>query len=233
MFSKKCPKCARKVKTDFDFCPFCGLDFRIDKRMKREEDYGFLGKEDAFESKMPNMNMGIPFGFNNLFNSLLKEVDSQFRELDKETAKESSQKKRINNLNESGISISISSATGKKPEIKINAFGPEFSNLKQKQTREIKPEKLNISEEQARTISKLPKKEAKTSVRRMSNKIIYEITLPGINNLKDILINKLESSTEIRAFTKDTAYFKILPVNFPITHYSLEKDKLIIEFSQR
>jgi len=209
------------------------MDFRIDKRMKKEEDYGFLGKEDAFESQVPSMNLGLPFGFNNLFNSLLKEVDSQFRELDKGMSKEQNQKKKMNNLNESGISISISSSTGKKPEIKINAFGPEFSNLKVKQPKEIKPERINISDEQARAISKLPKKEAQTSVRRLSNKIIYEISLPGIKNLKDILINKLENSTEIKAFTKDTAYFKLLPVNFPITHYCLEKDKLIIEFSQR
>ncbi|MFH1710900.1 MAG: hypothetical protein ABH840_01155 [Nanoarchaeota archaeon] len=230
MFSKKCPKCARKVQKDFDFCPFCGMDFRINKRMRQEEDYGFLGKEDAFESRVPNRNIGLPFGFNNLFNSLLKEVDSQFRELDKEMAKPN-QKKKEGNFNESGISINISSATGKKPEIKINAFGPEFSNLKLEQAKEIKPENPNISEEQARKISKLPKKEAETSVRRLSNKIIYEINLPGIKNLKDILINKLENSTEIRAFTKDTAYFKILPVNLPITHYLLKAGKLIIEFS--
>ena len=232
MFSKKCPKCARKVEKDFDFCPFCGMDFRIDKRFRQEEDYGFLGKEDTFESKMPEMNMGLPFGFNNLFNSLLKEVDSQFQQLDKEMAKPD-QKKKASNLNESGISISISSATGKKPEIKINAFGPEFSNLNMKQTKEIKPERPDISEEQARAISKLPKKEAQTNVRRLSNKIIYEINLPGVKNIKDILINKLENSTEIKAFTKDKAYFKILPVNLPMTHYSLKEDKLIIEFSQR
>ncbi|MBU4086715.1 MAG: zinc ribbon domain-containing protein [Nanoarchaeota archaeon] len=230
MFSKRCLRCDRKVSKDFDFCPFCGQDFRLNKKARREEDYGLLGRDDLFESRMPDMKMGLPLGFNNLFNTLLKEVDQQFKNLDKEMTSQASQKQKNIDMNGSGISISISTATGKKPEIKVNAFGPEFKDMKIQQAKEVKLEMQDISEEKAKAISKLPKKEAETKVRRLSNKIVYEIDLPGVKNIRDVVLNKLENSTEIKAFSKDKAYFKLLPVNFPLTNYSLKNEKLILEF---
>ncbi len=229
MFSKKCKRCARKIKKDFEFCPYCGLDFRGERRIKKEQDFGLLGREDSlFGRELPNVNMNLPFGFNGLFNSLLKEVDKQFREIDKEIVNDQERVEKTRRLsNSNGISISISTGTGKQPEIKVETFGKEFDKMKKE--KEVKIEN-KITEEQARKISKLPKKEAETQVRRLSNKIIYEISLPGINNLKDVVINKLENSVEIKAFSEKTAYFKLLPINLPILNYSLKDSKLIIEF---
>lgn len=230
MFSKKCQRCNRKIKKDFEFCPYCGLDFRGEKRMKKQQDFGMLGSEDSlFNETIPNMNTNLPFGFNGLFNSLLKEVDKQFRELDKEIVNKQTAEKTRRIPNSNGISISISTASGKQPEIKVETFGKEFNKINKE--KEIRIPKTEITEEQARKVSKLPKKEAETQVRRLSNKVVYEISLPGINNLKDIVINKLENSVEIKAFSEKTAYFKLLPVNLPITNYSLKDSKLTIEFS--
>jgi len=221
MFKKRCPRCARKIDKDFDFCPYCGTDFRFERKMERNRDYGFLGKDDLSDS--PNFN-AAPFNLNNLFgsklfNSLFQELDKQLKEMDKEMAGE--KEKRKNN----GISISISMSDGKNPDIRINGLGPGKT---EKATEKVIPRR-KISDEEAKKLAKLPKKEAKTEVRRFSNKIVYEIDLPGIKNLKDILINKLENSIEIKAFSKDTAYFKLLPVNLPILDYKLEDSKLILE----
>ncbi len=41
---------------------------------------------------------------------------------------------------------------------------------------------------------------------------------------------KLENSIEIKAITKDKAYFKIIPLNLPIINYNILKEKLILEF---
>lgn len=236
MFKKKCQRCNRKISKDFDFCPYCGMDFRQEKRTKRNEEYGLLGREDSLMPSMPDFNMKMPFGLNGLFNSLLKEVDKQFQEIDKEMVKDRIDfRKQNENIkktpNSSGLSISISTTTGKNPEIKISGFGPEFKNMKMQETKEARISKPEISDEEARRISKLPKKEAETQVRRLSNKIIYEIKLPGVKSLKEVVINKLENSVEIKAFSEKTAYFKLLPINLPIINYKLKDSSLTIEFS--
>jgi len=218
MFKQRCNRCDRKMSKDFDFCPYCGNDFRVGKRIEKQRDYGLLGKEDSTE--FPNMNIKMPLGLDSLFGSIFKEVEKQFKEIDQEM---NSEKKR--RPNESGISISISTSTGKAPEIKVKKFGPEFENVK------INEAKIDntFDEEKAKQLSGLPKSEAETKVRRLSNKIIYEISLPGVDNLNNVVINKLENSTEIKAFAKDKAYFKLIPLNFPILNYKLKDGKLILE----
>ncbi|MFH1308349.1 MAG: zinc ribbon domain-containing protein [archaeon] len=225
IFSKKCGRCNKELAKNFEFCPFCGANLR---KQKEEQNFGLLGREDNFF----DMNMvRMPFGFNKLFNSLVKELDKQFKELDKEMTheiKEKKVKKPQQFPNNSGISIKISTSTGKQPEINISGFGPEFEKIKD--DIEEKPViRAHITDEQAKKYSKLPKKEAMTKVRRLSNKIVYEITLPGVKSLKEVIINKLENSIEIKAFSKDSAYFKLLPVNLPLVDYKLQDEKLILE----
>jgi len=229
MFKKKCPNCGKRISKDFEFCPYCGCNI---KKQEEERNYGFLGRDDSL---FPDMEM--PFGFNKLFNTLMKQLDRQFKELDRELgiAKKTERKKKEPKVKSTGISISISTGTGKKPEIRVRGFGP---GIKIKQiSPEIEPTKKVtksiISEEKAKKLSKLPKKEAETKVRRLANKIIYEINLPGVKSLKDIMINQLENSIEIKAFSKDKAYFKLLPIKLPILNYKLNKEKLILELKAR
>lgn len=224
MFQKKCARCGRKIEKEFEFCPSCGANLG---RERDEKDFGFLGKDDGFGDffKMP-IGFGMS-GFGGLFNSLLKQIDKQFKEMDKQISNEKINKPaEIRKFPGSGISISISTSTGKQPEIKIKGFGPEAKELKQIREAKITNE---ISDEEARKLSKLPKKEAEAKVRRLSNKIVYEVELPGVKSIKDVVINKLENSIEIKAFSKDSAYFKFIPVNLPILNYKLEEGKLILE----
>lgn len=235
MFSKKkCLRCSRKLSKEYDFCPFCGNDFRFQKRQEESRDFGLLGKEDALTGFPDFPGFGMPADIGNLFNSslfnnLFRQFDKQFREFDKELAKKP---RTSNNIRKSGVSISISMSDGKNPDIKVSGFGPDFKNFKHEE-KEKKIPKQEMTDEEARKLSKLPKKEAKTEVRRFSNKIVYEIDLPGIKNLKDIIINKLENSIEIKAFSAKIAYFKLLPVNLPIWNYKLDNEKLILELGTR
>src|SRR3989344_9211684 len=152
MFKDKCSKCGKKSDFSFDFCPFCGNHL---EREREERDYGLLGKRDEIE--LPGFGIKMPAMFDNLFNSLLKEVDSQFKEFDRKIGKEQAKPIKSN-----GISIRISTGFGKQPEIKISGFGPEFDKPQER------PEKVpvqEISEEKARQLATLPRKEAETKVR--------------------------------------------------------------------
>ena len=244
MFDKRCVRCREKIGKEFSFCPFCGIPSHDKKN--EERDYGLLGKDD-FTENLPQMGVRMPFGFNMIFNSLLKEVDKQFREFDRQPEKDT-EKKMGGRIGErgfkipfngaGGISISISTESGKKPSIKVKSFGnaPEFMGM-EREIAQTMPERapqpaaksIEISEERARQISKLPREEAKTKVRRLSNKIIYEINLPGVKSMKNIIINRLENSIEIKAFSKDKVFFKLFPISLPIIRHKLEGEKFILE----
>ena len=223
MFGKKCSNCKKRISQDYEFCPHCGSNVSENsENPKEKEDYGLLGKNDDF-----SMDMKMPFGFNTLFNSLVKELDKQFKELDKTIEKDISSKK----VKKSGISISISSFGDKAPEIKIKSFGdmPEINQKK------IMPviQTTKISDENVKKLTSLPRKEASTQVRRLSNKVVYEINLPGVKSLKNIFVNQLENSIEVKAIGKDQAYFKLIPVSMPLKKYSLKDEKLVLELDVR
>ncbi len=225
MFEKKCPNCGRKIEKGFSFCPYCGFNIEEKNRNK----YGLLGRDDNLNI---NNSIGLPFGFNKIFSSLLKQVDKQFQELDKRIGEERTNKKKKPKLRKKGFSINISTGTGKKPEIKVSGFGPGMKNFGKK----IKPKKKKskikqpkLSKEKKEKLASLPREEASTTVRRMSNKIIYEISLPEVKDEKNLAINKLENSIEIKAFGKDKVYFKLLPVSLSISRYKLKNEKLILE----
>jgi len=227
MFDKKCKRCSRKVGRDFDFCPYCGFNIKKDSQ---EKDFGFLGIDDKLN--MNNFNLLTPNlggGFGKLFDSLVKQLDNQMRVLDKEIGQVP---KKIP-IKSNAISISISAATGKKPEIKIQGFSPRFQSLEPVKQKEIKVPESQISEEKARKLAKMPREEAETNVRRLSDKVIYEISMPGVKNAKDLIINKLENSIEIKAFSKDKVYFKLIPVNLPIINYKLKNEKLVLELKAK
>jgi len=228
MFDKKCKRCARKIERDFEYCPYCGFNI---KRDENSRDFGLLGKDDLIE---PDFGINMPFGFNKLFSSLLGQVDKQFREMDKEIGKDTKRKDAKPGIMSRGISINISTETGKKTEIKISGFGPGLGDLAKIEKIEENPIKLTtITEEKARELVKLPREEAETKVRRLSNKIIYEIILPGVKKQEDVFINKLENSIEIKAFSKDKVYFKLLPISLSILSYKFKDGKLVLELKAR
>lgn len=223
MFSKKCKGCHEKISKDDNFCAHCGFSLK-EKKSREEEfrEYGMLGRND-FEGEFAE---GFPIGLNGLFNSLMKEMRKELKGLNAEPRVNPNLNKKIKktkkmHIKSPGLSININFSDGS---------GRVLGNQIEEEVEEKPLPKNILSEERAREVSKLPKEEAKANVRRMSNKIVYEIELPGVKSMKDVIIQKLENSLEIKAFSDKKSYFKLLPVNFPVSGYRLLKSgKLILE----
>ena len=217
MFQKRCPGCKQGISKKFSYCPFCGFDFRESSREEAEENDALLDQVESM-FKFPN------------FNSLLREIDKQVREFDKSLGKENQRiyKKPSSILPAKGISISISTSSGREPVIRVQSFGmPQPAEKIMKQEKPfIKPADTSGREDK---LAKLPKKEPKTSVRRLTDRVVYEINLPGIKSMDDIAIKKLENSIEIKAFTRDAAYFKLIPIALQILRYYIEGSTLYLE----
>jgi hypothetical protein len=216
MFNKKkCKNCGKKINQSYDFCPYCGDNL---KNPNNQPDWGMLGKDDIIGLE----EIKMPMGLGTLFNSLVKNMDKQFREIERESNK----KMKSQNIKQGGISINISTTGNFPPRIKIQEFG---DRPKQKIVKEIKGKQINLPNEKIKELMKLPKKEPKTEMKRFSDSIVYELNIPGVNSIDNIAINKLENSIEIKAFGKKYIYVKIIPVNLPIKNYNLEEEKLILE----
>jgi len=213
---KKCNKCNSKIDKDFDFCPHCG------NYIEDNEDFGLLGKNDFTPSKT---QVKLPLGFDLLFRTLVKELDKQFKEMDKELGEKKKMPK-----NSGGISISISSFGNQPPKVMVNSYGPAFRQKEQEIKKQFKKE---FSEEHLEKLSNLPKTEPTTNIKRLSNKLLYEVDMPEVKSIKDISIIQLENSIEIKAIGKNKAYFKLIPFSLPIKKQKFSKGKLLLELENR
>jgi len=205
---KKCDGCGSSSEEKFSFCPYCGGSF-IDER--DEEDFGLLGRTDFSEFQNPYAPQS--FGLtdkivSSMFNSLMKNMDKQFKHQFKEMDKDLS-KAEIKSF-PNGIRIKISSPPPQRPVQKIK--------------------EREIDENQIKKISTLPKEKAKTNVKRIGDKVVYELTTPGVTSPQDIFISKLESGYEIKAIGNKKVYVNSVPINLPLKRYSILKNKLQIEF---
>lgn len=188
-------------------------------KVKKNEDWGILGKND-FTSPFEEMKM--PMGFNMLFNSVFKNLQKQLKEIEKGNYDPKSLNKRKLN----GISINISTSGNFPPVIRMNKAGNKISK---------KGKKLPVghfSAEKLKKYSKLPREEPRTDVRRLSDKIVYEIELPGVRSIDDVSILNLENSMEIKAISDKKIYSKTIQMNQPID-YDFSKEKLILEFKSK
>ena len=210
MFSKKCSKCNNRVKKDFDFCPSCGKDL---KSKYNGEDYGFLGKNDLIEESMfPNFSDSF---VDKMFNSAMKLLEKQIRNLHDEIAKDQkSSYRESKNPNDLNIQFFVN---GKR------IFPEKRENVK---PRSFVPDNRHFFEK----LKKLPKKEPQSKLRRLSGKIVYELYVPGVKSVDDVLINQLENSIEVKALSDNNIYTKSINLSLPIIKYNLKDNFLTIEF---
>ena len=89
------------------------------------------------------------------------------------------------------------------------------------------------SKENQKKFTNLEKHEPATNVRRLADRVIYEVEMPGVKSVSDISIKKLENSIELKAIARNKAYFKIIQVNFPVIDYSMENERLILELGTK
>lgn len=235
MFKKRCQNCDRKVKKKFDFCPYCSSPLR------KKEDYGLLGKsdEDSFDSIMQkrdamDMNgLGGLFGgglFNNAFKSAFKMLENEIKNIN-EQEKRIEKSERLNNEKiNTNFQLFIN---GKKVNLPQNMF-PQMT-IQGNQDNRNRQEKQKITEPSEETINKskkLPRKEAKSTLKRLKNSVIYELDTPGIDSINNVVVNKLEDAIEIKAFTEKAVFQKTLPIKLQLMKYSISpsEGKLILEF---
>lgn len=212
--SKKCQRCEGKLKDDHSFCPFCGLDLRNPDADMR--DFGMLGKNDNVFGAPLLGGGGRGLGMNDsmfgaIFQQAMKMMEHQLKhlQLDGESLDFGDTKPEIRRL-PNGIQIRI---------------GPR---MQQKQKTEQQPR--TISEDQRSRMSTLPRGEAKADVRRFSDKVVYELVTPGVADVNDIFVSKVESGYEVKAVGTKKVYVNSLPVGLPLKRYFVKDNRLTIEF---
>jgi hypothetical protein len=202
MFNKpKCGRCSSKIKDSFDFCPYCGVDLRNPEKDAKE--FGLLGKNE-FQGGAP-----LTGGFGGLgitdrmINSLMKSI--------------------VNALDKQMKDIEPGNIQNMPNGVKIQFGIPPQRKKEKKQTKAI-------TQEQIERMSGLPRVEAKTDVRRFSNRVVYEIKAPGVESVEDVFVSKLESGYEVKAIGKKKVYVNSIPVNLPLKSYTLSEEGLLVEF---
>lgn len=204
MFAKKqdCPRCKSSIKADFDFCPHCGCDVRNPE--KELEEFGLLGKHQAGAAPLAGGGIGMSLGdklISSIFNQLLKSLESQM-------------------------------GAGTLPRAHVRALphglrvniGPPV----QKQAPKARVRK--ITEDQLKRMSGAPRIEAKSDIRRLSDRVLYDLKAPGIETLEDVFVSKVESGYEVKAIGKNKVYVNSLQVDLPLKGYTLHEKGLTLEF---
>jgi HSP20 family molecular chaperone IbpA len=213
---KKCSKCNEKINSKYDFCPYCGNSFT------EKENWGMLGKNDLSEQST-NLQNNI---FGGMGGGILnKMLGNAMKMLEKEMQKEMNNTQQP--IPKNNFELIINGKRVDPKNIKVSQ-----SPIIQKQVIKKAPS-INFSDKDSKKFSSLKKEEPETNIRRLSNKIIYELKLPGIKSLKDISIIKLENSIEIKAISEDKAYLKIISVNLPLLNYNFSEEKLILELEAK
>lgn len=204
MIKKRCQRCNKKISKKYNFCPYCGEEIETS-----EEGFGILGKNDINEETLIHGGIKLPMGLDTIFNSLLEILNGEIERA--EPPKKS--------IKKNGISISISTFGNYPPGLKIKETGEE----------KLKFEQKFFDKEKAQKFSQLKREEPKTKVRRLSNKVVYELEMPEVKDIKDVSIVKLEKSIEIKAIGEKKSYMKVIPINLPIKNWGLSGGKLIVE----
>lgn len=206
MLKKKCSACNKKIGRKFNFCPYCGVCYNESK----SEDYGLLGNGDEENFQTPEL--GLPFGMNKLVNSLVKQLEKQMGEMNFEENEEIKMPRGFK------IKISTGNPTMQNQVIKKNVTQKRVFN-----------DLSNIPEKELRRRESLKRIEAISKVRRLADKVLYEIEAPGVEMKQDVVITELASGIEIKVYTKDKCYVKFIPLKVEVIGYTLDKDRVLIE----
>jgi len=215
MFKKKiCQNCGEKISSRHNFCPECGKSIKI----RNENEYGMLGKNDLNSSpEFPNMFGGLGNGI------MGKMLNNAMKMLEKELQKDM---KNVNQPN-ANFELFINGKRISPDKIKVTK-----KPQNQLATNTIAKVNAPFSSENRTKFLKLKKEIPKTSIKRLSNRIIYELEVPYVKSINDISIIQLENSIEVKALSKKLAYEKIISIGLPIANYKLEEGKLILEISE-
>ena len=218
MFNKKeCKRCKKKLDKNYDFCPYCGISIRS---RSPDENWGMLGKDDFFD-EFEDFSKSM-FGNGNMLNSMIGTAMKMLeQEIQREMKEQNSKPKSNFQLYINGKKVNLDGSNGKEVKLqKTNKSKKQFYST-------------HLSPNNLKKFPSLSKEEPKTNIRRLSNKVIYEINMPGVKSMDDISIIQLEGSIEIKALAKDKAYYKIIPISLPIMNSNLERENLVLELEAK
>lgn len=111
-----------------------------------------------------------------------------------------------------------------------NGITIKMSNNKPPQKKGRLP---GVTQEAMQRMRGLPRVDAKSSVRRIGDKVVYELKAPGVQSVNDVFVAKLASGYEVKAIGKNKVYVSSLPVELPLKSYSVEKEGLTLEFGSQ
>ncbi len=212
MFKKKeCKNCGERLEKSYQFCPYCG-ELTSRKAIRNE---GMLGEDDELMEELSGFasplfgNMGAKM-MNKMFESAVKMME---KEMEREM-----KKPRHENIPKAEYQLFIN---GKKIEPK------KIVHAKSKKA------EIELPSNYLKDFITLPRKEPKTNIRRFSDKVVYEINIPGVKSVEDLAVIKLENSLELKAVAKGKAYHKIISINLPVTNYEFSEGKLVLEMDSR
>ena len=198
-------------------------------RLESKKNSGFSGgtifknshqKEGNASNENPFSQFGINDQFlNSVMNQMIKTLNKQMKNIQEAEVESVESEAEIEQL-PNGIKIKIS-----QPHSHSHSH-PQQTTKREKARTLIK----QITEEQIQRMSSLPRAEAKTNVKRLSDKVIYEISAPGISSPEDVLISKLESGYEIKAIGKKKVYVNTIPITLPIKGFAFDSKTLFVEF---
>ncbi len=209
----KCDNCTSNVNDKFNFCPYCGYSM-IDEKKELKE-FGLLGRDDYKKAKEAEPSLS-QFGITNkLISSLMQTMMKSFEQMNN-SSEEEFEESSIEQL-PNGIRIKI---------------GLPHQHTRPKKENN-KTAKKQITEEQLQKLSTFPRTKAKTKIKRLSDKVIYEISAPGIKSPNDVFISKLENGYEIKAIGKNKIYTNSISIDLPIRGFSFTDKDLFIEFKNK
>ncbi len=201
MIKQRCPSCDKKVSRKHNFCHWCGIPLR--ENMEKQN-FGMLGRNDnVTPNNMLGQQVKLPFGLEKMMGSLMKQIEKEM----------------------GGIAGQGMGAGPKGFEIKIQTGMPKKVIAENPQL--IAEQSVSGKEKQRR--DSLPQKQAKSKVKRLSDKILYEIEAPGVEKVADVVITPLEKGVEVRAYTKEACYIKSIPLKVKIEKYGVKKGKVLLE----
>jgi|TARA_B100001971_G_C17918935_1_gene396739 hypothetical protein len=203
MFRKNCPTCYRKSNKKFEYCPFCGNSFR---GFSKNEGFGLLGQEDSGNLQE---EIKLPFGMEKMINSLAKQLEKQMGAMNFE---------EVNN-------------NGAKPKgLKIHvSMGKPGDGQVVQEMRQSVPTDEGVSKKENDKRNSLPRVDAESSMKRLADRIVYEIITPGVKAKKDIVVAELATGLEIKAYSRDKCYVKFIPLKVEVIGYYLKNEKLFLE----
>jgi hypothetical protein len=174
------------------------------KKQQEKDDFGMLGKDDSINNEMQN-----PLALNGMG----KILNSLMGQLGKELS---------GNGMPGNFKIQISTA---------NPMGNPLIRKQQKRKLE-KINEVKVNEEEHERRKNLPRQEAESNVRRLSDIIVYEIKVPGVYKKEQIVINRLDTCFEVKAYGDNACYIKTIPLNAELLKSYLKDENLVLELKE-